>query len=87
MSNPLYDQLFGVHAGRQAPFLWQPDVQAISYDAFLRRTAQLAHALVACGLSPGDRLAAPDSRRLSNTKPPNGAAVPNGACSCSSSST
>ncbi|MHA6326437.1 malonate--CoA ligase [Roseivivax sp. CAU 1753] len=57
MTNPLYDALFGVHAGNQAPFLILPDGDRISYDAFLRRAAQIAHALTDTGLAPGDRIA------------------------------
>ncbi|MEO0370516.1 MAG: AMP-binding protein, partial [Pseudomonadota bacterium] len=58
MTNPLYDQLFGRHAGNDAPFLVLTDGSQISYDAFLRQAAQLAHVLTAAGLKPGDRLAA-----------------------------
>jgi len=58
MANPLYDTLFGRHAGRSAPFLHLGDGQTLSYDAFLRLTARYAHAFRAAGLAPGDRLAA-----------------------------
>ena len=58
MANPLYDQLFGVHSGKQTPFLHLPDGQTISHDAFLQIAACFAHALTAAGLKPGDRLAA-----------------------------
>jgi len=58
MANPLYDTLFGRHAGRSAPFLHLGDGQTLSYDAFLRLTARYAHAFRAEGLAPGDRLAA-----------------------------
>ena len=58
MANPLYDTLFGRHAGRSAPFLHLADGTTLSYDAFLRLTARYAHALRAAGLQPGDRLAA-----------------------------
>ncbi|MEL6617989.1 MAG: malonyl-CoA synthase [Pseudomonadota bacterium] len=57
MANPLYDRLFGAHAGRQDVFLQVPGQGDWSYDAFLRRTAQVAHALVAMDLAPGDRVA------------------------------
>jgi malonyl-CoA/methylmalonyl-CoA synthetase len=56
--NPLYDSLFGAHAGRDAPFLLLPDGGSLSYAAFLARAARIAHVLVAQGLAPGDRLAA-----------------------------
>ncbi|GAW34211.1 long-chain-fatty-acid--CoA ligase [Roseovarius sp. A-2] len=58
MANPLYDTLFGRHAGRSTPFLHLGDGQTLSYDAFLRLTARYAHAFGAAGLAPGDRLAA-----------------------------
>ncbi|MEM7732173.1 MAG: malonyl-CoA synthase [Pseudomonadota bacterium] len=58
MTNPLYDHLFGRHAGSTAPFLILSDGQEISYDAFLRETARVAHVLSDAGLQPGDRLAA-----------------------------
>jgi malonyl-CoA/methylmalonyl-CoA synthetase len=58
MANPLYDTLFGRHAGRTAPFLHLADGTSLSHDAFLRLTARYAHALRNAGLQPGDRLAA-----------------------------
>ncbi|MEM6588119.1 MAG: malonyl-CoA synthase [Pseudomonadota bacterium] len=58
MTNPLYDQLFGRHAGNDATLLILSDGAEITYDAFLRQAAQIAHVLTAAGLEPGDRLAA-----------------------------
>ncbi len=58
MANPLYDKLFGRHAGKTTPFLNLPDGQVRCHDAFLRLVARLSHALVQAGLTPGDRLAA-----------------------------
>ena len=58
MANPLYDKLFGRHAGKTTPFLNLPDGQVRCHDAFLRLVARLSHALVKAGLTPGDRLAA-----------------------------
>jgi len=58
MANPLFDTLFGRHAGRSATFLHLADGEMLSYDAFLRLTARYAHAFRAAGLAPGDRLAA-----------------------------
>src|SRR6056297_231401 len=58
MANPLFDALFARHAGSNAPFLRLAGGRSLSYDAFLRRTAQVAHALRDAGLAPGDRLAA-----------------------------
>ena len=58
MANPLYDTLFGRHAGRAAPFLQLADGTSLSYDAFLRLTARYAHVFRQAGVRPGDRLAA-----------------------------
>ena len=58
MPNPLYDQLFGRHAGAQTPFLHLASGKTLTHDAFLRRAAQFAHVLAGTGLRPGDRLAA-----------------------------
>ncbi len=57
MTNPLYDTLFGRHAGNDATFLYLPGDVQLSYDAFLKRAAQFAHVLCDAGLEPGDRLA------------------------------
>ncbi|ETW11947.1 malonyl-CoA synthase [Roseivivax marinus] len=57
MANPLYDTLFARHAGRTDPLIRRPDGTALSYDAFLRLAAQIAHVLTAAGLAPGDRVA------------------------------
>ncbi|EAR50512.1 malonyl-CoA synthase [Oceanicola granulosus HTCC2516] len=54
--NPLYDHLFGRHAGSDVTFLHLPD-EALSYSAFLARAAGFAHALSRLGLAPGDRVA------------------------------
>ncbi|ETX27719.1 malonate--CoA ligase [Roseivivax isoporae] len=58
MTNPLYDTLFGRHAGRTDPFLILADGATIGYDAFLAQAARLANALTGAGLGAGDRLAA-----------------------------
>jgi malonyl-CoA/methylmalonyl-CoA synthetase len=57
MANPLYDTLFGRHAGKPTPFLHLPGDKILTHDAFLRQTARFAHQLTALGLKPGDRLA------------------------------
>lgn len=57
MANPLYDTLYGAHAGKDAPFLHLLDGSTISYAAFLALTAQVAHAMTDMGLTPGDRVA------------------------------
>jgi malonyl-CoA/methylmalonyl-CoA synthetase len=58
MPNPLYDTLFGAHAGSDAVFLRLAGGSQWSYAAFLATAARYAHALTASGLGPGDRLAA-----------------------------
>jgi len=57
MANPLYDEIFGKHAGKSTPFLYTTDGACLGYDEFLALTARLAHALVAAGLEPGERVA------------------------------
>ncbi len=57
MANPLFDTLFGKHAGKSQVFLHLADGQTISYVAFLGMAAQYAGALMKMGLMPGDRLA------------------------------
>ena len=57
MANPLYDRLFAAHAGSDKVFLHLPDGGALTYGAFVEQVAQLAGALVARGLEPGDRVA------------------------------
>ncbi|NNE88915.1 MAG: malonyl-CoA synthase, partial [Silicimonas sp.] len=56
--NPLYDRLFGRHAGQDTPFLQFAGGGILSHCGFVRRAAQIAGALTAAGLTPGDRLAA-----------------------------
>ncbi len=58
MPNPLYDQLFGQHAGKATPFLYLPDGSQISHADFLEKAAQIAHVLTAAGVKAGDRVAA-----------------------------
>lgn len=57
MANPLYDRLFGIHAGKSKPFLLLEDGTSISYSTFLATTGQLAHVLAKHGLKPDDRVA------------------------------
>ncbi len=57
MANPLYDVLFGAHAGNTTPFLYLADGQVITHDRFLKMSGQIAHRMVAIGLEPGDRVA------------------------------
>ncbi|OUS19502.1 malonyl-CoA synthase [Rhodobacterales bacterium 59_46_T64] len=57
MANPLYDALFGIHAGKDTPFLISPEGETLTHGAFVSMAAQFAHALRAGGLDVGDRLA------------------------------
>lgn len=57
MSNTLYDALFRAHAQSERTFLVLKDGREIRYSEFLRLTARFAHALVASGIGPGDRVA------------------------------
>ena len=56
MNNHFYDQTFGRHADSDRIFLHTEDGD-IRFDAFTAQSAQLANALVAAGLSAGDRVA------------------------------
>jgi malonyl-CoA/methylmalonyl-CoA synthetase len=58
MANPLFDRLFGAHAGSTRPFLHLEDGGTITYQDFLSLAAQYAHVLTRKGLQPGDRVAA-----------------------------
>ncbi|WP_397544083.1 AMP-binding protein [Roseovarius salis] len=58
MANPLYDSLFGKHAGKSTPFLYTADGGCLSHAAFLEVAGRFANALADAGLAPGDRLAA-----------------------------
>ena len=57
MANPLFDRLFGIHAGKSTPFLHLPDGQVLTHTAFLDMAARLANALTGLELEPGDRVA------------------------------
>ncbi|WP_282154294.1 malonate--CoA ligase [Ruegeria atlantica] len=56
MTNTLYDSLFARHEDNKAPILQLDDGRVVSYDAFLKRAAQIAHVLQNSGVSPGDRI-------------------------------
>ncbi|WP_425039758.1 malonate--CoA ligase [Primorskyibacter sp. S187A] len=58
MTNPLFDTLFGVHAGKETPFLHLYDGTVITHAGFIAMAARMAHVLTDAGLAPGDRLAA-----------------------------
>jgi malonyl-CoA/methylmalonyl-CoA synthetase len=58
MSNPLYDILFASYRGKKATFIIDSfNAEDVSYDDFLKLSAQCANALVGQGLQPGDRVA------------------------------
>ena len=57
MTNPLYDQLFGKHAGKTSPFLRLSDGRTITHTGFLDIAAQIANHFAKVGLRPGDRVA------------------------------
>lgn len=78
MTNTLYDALFAPHVGNLATFLKCDDGSALSYDAFLKRAAQLAHALKEVGVQPGDRIVV-QAPKLSDTIALYAAAVQVGA--------
>ncbi|KPA22252.1 Long-chain-fatty-acid--CoA ligase [Shimia sp. SK013] len=56
MTNTLFDALFAPHVGNSATFLHCDDGATLTYDAFLKRAAQLAHTLTDAGVHPGDRI-------------------------------
>ena len=58
MANPLYDGLFGRHAGKTTPFLYLLDGSTITHQDFLSRAAQIANVMLQLNLKPGDRVAA-----------------------------
>lgn len=58
MSNPLYDRLFGKHAGQETPFLIFGDGSVLTHAAYLKKASRIAHVLTANGMVPGARLAA-----------------------------
>ena len=57
MTNPLYDNLFGVHSENDDPFLYLLDGKTITYRQFLAASGRIANALVEIGLEPGDCVA------------------------------
>ncbi len=57
MANPLYDTLFGCHAGKDTTFLYLPDGTSLSHADFVVMAARFANVFADLGLTPGDRLA------------------------------
>lgn len=58
MSNLLYDHLFGPLAARTGTLMLLAGGETLAATTFLSRVHQLAHALQASGVKPGDRVAA-----------------------------
>ncbi|MEO0976838.1 MAG: malonyl-CoA synthase [Pseudomonadota bacterium] len=58
MPNPLFDSLFGIHAGKTTPFLRLLDGRTLTHQDFLETAARTANALMRLGLTVGDRVAA-----------------------------
>lgn len=56
MANALYDALFAPHVDNQSVFLECDDGVQVTYGAFVKRAAQIAHVLSENGIAPGDRL-------------------------------
>jgi len=56
-SNLLFDTLFTTKADDPRPFLHLPDDGVVTYADFFARSGQIANALVASGVVPGDRVA------------------------------
>jgi len=63
MTNTLYDALIGAHADNHAPFLETDDKRQITFARFTAKVAQIAHALTAAGVTPGDRVVAQVPKR------------------------
>ncbi|MEP1612206.1 MAG: malonyl-CoA synthase [Roseobacter sp.] len=78
MTNVLYDALIAKHAQNDAVFLTRDDGTELTYAGFVKRVAQLAHALRDAGVKPGDRVVV-QSPKLSDTIALYGAAVQAGA--------
>ena len=57
MNNPLYDNLFGVHAENDDPFLYLLNGKTITYKQFLATSRKMANTLLEMGLEPGDCVA------------------------------
>ncbi|WP_281995455.1 malonate--CoA ligase [Ruegeria faecimaris] len=57
MGNLLYDRLFGIHAGKETPFLHLPNGQVLTHSDFLDMASRLANTLIGFELEPGQRVA------------------------------
>ena len=56
MTNTLYDALIAPHSDNASPFMERDDGVTITYSAFVKRAAQIAHVLADNGVTPGDRI-------------------------------
>lgn len=66
MTNALYDALIAPHKGNSSTFLRNDDGSLISFDAFTKRAAQIAHVLIEAKVNPGDRIVV-QAPKLSDT--------------------
>lgn len=57
MVNPLYDNLFGQHQGKETPFLEMTDGTVMTHRQYLELGAQYAHLFTELGVKPGERVA------------------------------
>jgi malonyl-CoA/methylmalonyl-CoA synthetase len=78
VTNTLYDALIAPHAANPSVFLICDDGSSISYEAFVKRTAQIAHVLTEAGIQPGDRVVV-QAPKLADTIALYGAALQTGA--------
>ncbi|MCC5954622.1 MAG: malonyl-CoA synthase [Natronohydrobacter sp.] len=62
MTNPMYEALFAPLADNPRPFLTLADGTGVSAAAFHDQVARFSHALLACGLQAGDRVAVQASK-------------------------
>jgi len=56
VTNILYDALIAPHKDNEAVFLETDDGASLSFAAFAKRAAQIAHVLKDAGVAPGDRV-------------------------------
>ncbi len=78
VTNILYDALIAPHEESTASFLHCDDGSTLTYGAFVRRAAQIAHVLRDAGIRPGDRVVV-QAPKLSDTIALYAAALQSGA--------
>lgn len=64
MSNVLYDALIAPHSANTKTFLIGDDGQEVTFAEFVGLAAQMAHALCASGVKPGDRIVVQAPKRI-----------------------